>query len=97
MHEIAELGVAAHWSYKQGKSITTEGKQYRWLRELLEILDQASDPEEFLEHTRLEMYQDQVFAFTPKGELIASREVLTQLILLTLFTRRLEIHVLRRE
>jgi len=71
MHEIAELGVAAHWSYKQGKSITTEGKQYRWLRELLEILDQASDPEEFLEHTRLEMYQDQVFAFTPKGELIA--------------------------
>ena len=71
MHEIAELGVAAHWSYKHGKSITTEGKQYRWLRELLEILDQASDPEEFLEHTRLEMYQDQVFAFTPKGELIA--------------------------
>ena len=71
MHEIAELGVAAHWSYKQGKSITPEGKQYRWLRELLEILDQASDPEEFLEHTRLEMYQDQVFAFTPKGELIA--------------------------
>ena len=71
MHEIAELGVAAHWSYKQGKSITKEGKQYRWLRELLEILDQASDPEEFLEHTRLEMYQDQVFAFTPKGELIA--------------------------
>ena len=71
MHEVAELGVAAHWSYKQEKSATTEGKQYRWLRELLEILDQASDPEEFLEHTRLEMYQDQVFAFTPKGELIA--------------------------
>ena len=71
MHEVAELGVAAHWSYKQEKSATTEGKQFRWLRELLEILDQASDPEEFLEHTRLEMYQDQVFAFTPKGELIA--------------------------
>ena len=71
MHEVAELGVAAHWSYKQEKSATTEGKQYRWLRELLEILDQASDPEEFLEHTRLEMYQDQVFAFSPKGELIA--------------------------
>ena len=73
MHEVAELGVAAHWSYKQEKSATTEGKQYRWLRELLEILDQASAPEEFLEHTRLEMYQDQVFAFSPKGELIALR------------------------
>tara|TARA_Y100000588_G_scaffold379644_1_gene462184 strand:- start:1774 stop:2928 length:1155 start_codon:yes stop_codon:yes gene_type:complete len=71
MHEVAELGVAAHWSYKQGKEGVREGKQYRWLRELLDILEQASDPEEFLEHTRLEMYQDQVFAFTPKGELIA--------------------------
>jgi GTP pyrophosphokinase len=70
MHEIAELGVAAHWSYKQGAG-KTEGPQYRWLRELLEILDHASGPEEFLEHTKLEMFQDQVFAFTPKGDLIA--------------------------
>jgi GTP diphosphokinase / guanosine-3',5'-bis(diphosphate) 3'-diphosphatase len=69
MHEVAELGVAAHWSYKQGAG-TTEGPQYRWLRELLEILDHASNPEEFLEHTKLEMFQDQVFAFTPKGDLI---------------------------
>jgi GTP diphosphokinase / guanosine-3',5'-bis(diphosphate) 3'-diphosphatase len=70
MHEIAELGVAAHWSYKQGAG-KTEGPQYRWLRELLDILDHASGPEEFLEHTKLEMFQDQVFAFTPKGDLIA--------------------------
>src|SRR5215469_13851519 len=70
MHEIAELGVAAHWTYKQGAG-KTEGPQYRWLRELLEILDHASGPEEFLEHTKLEMFQDQVFAFTPKGDLIA--------------------------
>ena len=70
MHEVAELGVAAHWSYKQdgGK---TEGKQYRWLRELLDILEHASGPEEFLENTKLEMFQDQVFCFTPKGDLIA--------------------------
>ena len=70
MHEVAELGVAAHWSYKQdgGK---TEGKQYRWLRELLDILEHASNPEEFLENTKLEMFQDQVFCFTPKGDLIA--------------------------
>src|SRR5246127_4061139 len=70
MHEIAELGVAAHWNYKQGAG-TTEGPQYRWLRELLDILDHAAGPEEFLEHTKLEMFQDQVFAFTPKGDLIA--------------------------
>jgi len=70
MHEVAELGVAAHWNYKQGVG-TTEGPQYRWLRELLDILDHASGPEEFLEHTKLEMFQDQVFAFTPKGDLIA--------------------------
>ncbi len=71
MHDIAERGVAAHWQYKQGEGEGTEGKKYRWLRELLDILDQASNPEEFLEHTKLEMYQDQVFCFTPKGDLIA--------------------------
>ena len=71
MHDIAELGVAAHWNYKQGGTATREGRQYRWMRELLEILEQASNPEEFLEHTKLEMYQDQVFSFTPKGDLIA--------------------------
>ncbi|HZU87837.1 MAG TPA: bifunctional (p)ppGpp synthetase/guanosine-3',5'-bis(diphosphate) 3'-pyrophosphohydrolase [Stellaceae bacterium] len=70
MHEVAELGVAAHWSYKQGAG-TPEGPQYRWLRELLDILEHAAGPEEFLEHTKLEMFQDQVFAFTPKGDLIA--------------------------
>jgi GTP pyrophosphokinase len=64
------LGVAAHWSYKQGAP-NTEGRQYRWLRELLDILEHAAGPEEFLEHTKLEMFQDQVFCFTPKGDLIA--------------------------
>ena len=70
MHRIAEYGVAAHWSYKQDEA-STEGRQYRWLRHLLDILEQAAGPEEFLEHTKLEMYQDQVFCFTPAGELIA--------------------------
>ena len=70
MHEVAELGVAAHWTYKQD-SARTEGTQYRWLRELLDILEHASGPEEFLEHTKLEMFSDQVFCFTPKGDLIA--------------------------
>lgn len=71
MHEQAELGVAAHWQYKQQNAGATDSMQYRWLRELLEILDQASDPEEFLEHTKLNMFQDQVFCFSPKGDLHA--------------------------
>ena len=70
MHEVAEFGVAAHWRYKQDAQ-QVEGRQYRWLRELLDILEHASNPEEFLEHTKLEMFQDQVFCFSPKGDLIA--------------------------
>lgn len=68
MEEIAELGVAAHWQYKQG--ISHDGRQYRFLRDLLDILEKAEGPEEFLEQTKLEMFQDQVFCFTPKGDLI---------------------------
>ena len=81
MHEVAEYGVAAHWLYKQpdaekaakpnGQGDPVDGRQYRWVRELLDILEHASNPEEFLEHTKMEMFQDQVFCFTPKGDLIA--------------------------
>ena len=70
MHEIAEIGVAAHWVYKQGGR-GMEGKQYKWIRELLEILENTSCPEEFLENTKLEMVYDQVFCFTPRGDLMA--------------------------
>ncbi len=70
MHSVAQMGVAAHWSYKQGQQ-ATDGLQYRWVRELLEILEHTNSPEEFLEHTKLEMFQDQVFCFTPKGDLVA--------------------------
>lgn len=70
MNKICELGVAAHWQYKKGGSLH-DGKQYAWLRSLLEILEHASGPEEFLEYTKLEMFHDQVFCFTPKGELIS--------------------------
>ncbi len=70
MHEVAQFGVAAHWTYKQGHR-PADGKQFRWLQEMLDVLEHASNPEEFLEHTKLEMYQDQVFCFTPKGDLIA--------------------------
>jgi GTP diphosphokinase / guanosine-3',5'-bis(diphosphate) 3'-diphosphatase len=71
MHEVAEYGVAAHWSYKQGVNADHEGTQFRWMRELLDILEKSDDPEEFLEHTKLEMYHDQVFSFTPKGDIFA--------------------------
>ncbi len=70
MHAVAEFGVAAHWAYKHGQP-TQSGPQYRWLRELLDILEHAQKPEEFLEHTKMELFQDQVFCFSPKGLLIA--------------------------
>ena len=68
MNEVAEMGVAAHWEYKQGSS--KEGTQYRWLRDLLDLMNRCSDPNDFLEHTKIALYQDQVFCFSPKGDLI---------------------------
>ena len=70
MQDQAERGVAAHWIYKHGGP-STDAPQYAWLRSLMDILDKAPNAEEFLEHTKLEMFQDQVFCFTPKGKLIA--------------------------
>jgi GTP pyrophosphokinase len=69
MHQFAELGLAAHWQYKQHVA-AAETEAYRWLRGLLDILEQGADAEEFLEHTKLEMFQDKVFCFTPHGDLI---------------------------
>lgn len=68
MHAQAEYGLAAHWAYKQAHG--QPDTQVRWIRDLIEILDNAESPEELLEHTRMAMYQDRIFAFTPKGELI---------------------------
>ena len=70
MEDQACFGVAAHWIYKD-KIKTKEGKQYKWIRQILEIINQSNEPEEFLEHTKLQMYHDQVFVFTPKGDLIS--------------------------
>ena len=81
MHEIAERGVAAHSLYKDApdakeaadgfKSPAAESNAYRWLRHLVEMLQEGESPKEFLEHTKLELFHDQVFCFTPKGALIA--------------------------
>jgi GTP pyrophosphokinase len=69
MHEVAENGVAAHWIYKQHDGTAAEAQNFRWVQDLLEILENST-PDEFLENTRLELYQDRVFCFTPKGRLI---------------------------
>ncbi len=74
MHDIAENGVAAHWSYKglgeSGEGSGAPALRPRWVQDLLEILENSAAPDEFLENTKLELYQDQVFCFSPKGQLI---------------------------
>jgi len=69
MHAVATYGVAAHWQYKQDAG-KVDGRQFRWLRQMIEMLENAETPEEFLEHTKIDLYTDQVFCFTPKGDLI---------------------------
>ncbi|WP_337266448.1 RelA/SpoT family protein [Oryzifoliimicrobium ureilyticus] len=76
MHEIAEFGIAAHTLYKDGAASgdetgARESNAYAWLRHTIEALAEGDSPEEFLEHTKLELFQDQVFCFSPKGKLIA--------------------------
>ncbi|WP_203074172.1 RelA/SpoT family protein [Falsiroseomonas ponticola] len=71
MHEVAEYGVAAHWIYKQGGQAARDSGKFPWVKALLDILEQAAEPQEFLDATRLELHRDQVFCFTPKGDLIA--------------------------
>ena len=73
MAEVAEKGVAAHWVYKgdgSGSAARGDGERLPWVRDLLEILDNSTAAEDFMENTKLELYQDQVFCFTPKGQLI---------------------------
>ncbi|WP_459696654.1 RelA/SpoT family protein [Acidisoma sp. C75] len=71
MHEVAENGVAAHWLYKdRDPQAAADLQRFRWVQDLLEILENSQAPDEFLENTKLELYHDQVFCFTPKGELI---------------------------
>ncbi len=73
MHDVAERGVAAHWRYREhvSEADATAANAYAWLREMVELFEKGDSPEEVLEHSRLHMYQDQVFCFTPKGDLIS--------------------------
>ncbi|RMH23146.1 MAG: bifunctional (p)ppGpp synthetase/guanosine-3',5'-bis(diphosphate) 3'-pyrophosphohydrolase, partial [Gemmatimonadetes bacterium] len=70
MHEVAEHGVAAHWAYKEGRRSANPFAvdPFRWLSDLVERMEKGNTPKEFLEQVRLDMFHDQVFCFTPKGE-----------------------------
>jgi len=71
MHEFAERGVAAHWNYKANEKVSHNTlKDYNWLKDLVEMLESGENPEHFFEYTKLQLFQDQVFCFTPKGALI---------------------------
>jgi GTP diphosphokinase / guanosine-3',5'-bis(diphosphate) 3'-diphosphatase len=73
MHDVAERGVAAHWRYREKvrDNDPQAVRAYEWLRDMVDILERGESPEEFYEHSKLSLYQDQVFCFTPKGMLIA--------------------------
>jgi len=71
MHDFAERGIASHWIYKSSEKISHLAlKEYDWLRDLVEIMEKNTNPEHYLEYTKLQMFQDNVFCFTPKGEVI---------------------------
>jgi RelA/SpoT family (p)ppGpp synthetase len=71
MHEFAERGIASHWKYKSSeKSSDLSWKEYDWLRDLVEIIETGNNPEHYYEFTKLQMFQENVFCFTPKGSVI---------------------------
>ena len=71
MHEFAERGIASHWSYKSSEKFSElSWKEYDWLKDLVEIMETGGSPEHYFEFTKLQMFQDNVFCFTPKGAVI---------------------------
>ena len=71
MHDFAARGIASHWLYKSSEKINKPTLQeYDWLRDLVEIIEKGSTPDDFFEYTKLQMFQDSVFCFTPDGEVI---------------------------
>ena len=71
MHEFAERGIASHWKYKSSEKFSSlTWKEYDWLKDLVEIIDRNENPEHFFEYTKLQMFQENVFCFTPKGSVI---------------------------
>jgi GTP diphosphokinase / guanosine-3',5'-bis(diphosphate) 3'-diphosphatase len=73
MHRLAESGVASHWMYKDDSDRLSELQKqtHRWLQSLLEIQHQSGDPQEFLEHVKVDLFPDEVYVFTPKGKILS--------------------------
>ncbi|MFS8524686.1 MAG: bifunctional (p)ppGpp synthetase/guanosine-3',5'-bis(diphosphate) 3'-pyrophosphohydrolase, partial [Limnochordales bacterium] len=71
MHRIAEMGIAAHWLYKEGRSSTEFEEKVAWLRQVMEWLREMKDPQEFMETLKIDLFEDEVFVFTPKGDVIS--------------------------
>src|SRR4051812_29684734 len=73
MHRLAESGVASHWMYKDDADKLSELQKqtHRWLQSLLEIQHQSGDPQEFLEHVKVDLFPDEVYVFTPKGKILS--------------------------
>jgi GTP diphosphokinase / guanosine-3',5'-bis(diphosphate) 3'-diphosphatase len=71
MHRTSEFGIAAHWRYKEGGRKRDEAADLAWLAQMLEWQRETSDPREFMESLKIDLYQDQVFAFTPKGDVVS--------------------------
>ena len=69
MHRIAEEGIAAHWTYKEGRRVVEEDQRFSWLRQLLEWQQQVQDPTEFLHTVKGDLFTEEVYVFTPKGDL----------------------------
>jgi RelA/SpoT family (p)ppGpp synthetase len=71
MHDFAARGIASHWLYKSSEKLNKSTfKEYDWLRDLVEIIEKGTTPKDFFEYTKLQMFQDSVFCFTPTGEVI---------------------------
>jgi len=71
MHEFAERGIASHWQYKSSEKFNSlTWKEYDWLKDLVEIIEKNENPEHSYEYTKLQMFQENVFCFTPKGSVI---------------------------
>jgi len=74
MHQIAEAGVAAHWVYKEGQDgemSDVQNRAHQWLQSLIDLQDTSHDPQEFLEHVKIDLFPDSVYVFTPKGQIRA--------------------------
>ena len=71
MHEFAQRGIASHWKYKSNERFNSlTWKEYDWLKDLVEIIERNENPEHYFEYTKLQMFQENVFCFTPKGSVI---------------------------